>query len=141
MWEPRFAESRGLGMGNVVNPLRVAVTGQGVGPGLYDCLAILGRETCRKPTSKRKRLLVSEPAEHDMRHQRELTLDCLADIGVVVAVAGGPPRGNPVDQLAPIAEHDAGAMRARHGQRRSRRLHLRIGQPDVSEPGLIPRRP
>ena len=27
--------------------LRVATTGQGVGPGLYDCLAILGRETCR----------------------------------------------------------------------------------------------
>ena len=34
-------------MGQVVNPLRVATTGQGVGPGLYDCLAILGRETCR----------------------------------------------------------------------------------------------
>jgi glutamyl-tRNA synthetase len=41
-----FAESRGLGMGNVVNPLRVATTGQGVGPGLYDCLHILGRESC-----------------------------------------------------------------------------------------------
>ena len=27
--------------------LRVAVTGQGVGPGLYDCLAILGRDVCR----------------------------------------------------------------------------------------------
>jgi glutamyl-tRNA synthetase len=42
-----FAESRGLGMGLVVNALRVATTGQGVGPGLYDCLAILGRESCR----------------------------------------------------------------------------------------------
>jgi len=42
-----YAESRGLKMGDVVNPLRVAVTGQGVGPGLYDCLHILGRETCR----------------------------------------------------------------------------------------------
>ena len=41
-----FAESRGIKMGDVVNPLRVAVTGQGVGPGLYDCLVILGRETC-----------------------------------------------------------------------------------------------
>src|SRR5205807_9074604 len=29
-----FAEARGLSMGNVVNPLRVATTGQGVGPGL-----------------------------------------------------------------------------------------------------------
>jgi glutamyl-tRNA synthetase len=42
-----YAEPRGLPMGQVVNPLRVATTGQGVGPGLYDCLAILGRESCR----------------------------------------------------------------------------------------------
>jgi glutamyl-tRNA synthetase len=42
-----FAAARGLAMGDVVNPLRVAITGQGVGPGLYDCLFILGRETCR----------------------------------------------------------------------------------------------
>jgi nondiscriminating glutamyl-tRNA synthetase len=34
-------------MGQVVNPLRVATTGQGVGPGLYECLAILGRDSCR----------------------------------------------------------------------------------------------
>jgi glutamyl-tRNA synthetase len=33
-------------MGDVVHALRVATTGQAVGPGLYDCLAILGRETC-----------------------------------------------------------------------------------------------
>ena len=36
-------------MGQVVNPLRVATTGQGVGPGLYDCLAILGREILPGP--------------------------------------------------------------------------------------------
>jgi nondiscriminating glutamyl-tRNA synthetase len=42
-----FAERTGRKMGDVVNPLRVAVTGQGVGPGLYDCLAILGRDVCR----------------------------------------------------------------------------------------------
>jgi glutamyl-tRNA synthetase len=43
----QYAESQGLGMGLVVNALRVATTGQGVGPGLYDCLAILGRDACR----------------------------------------------------------------------------------------------
>jgi glutamyl-tRNA synthetase len=43
----QYAERAGRKMGDVVNPLRVAVTGQGVGPGLYDCLVILGRETCR----------------------------------------------------------------------------------------------
>jgi glutamyl-tRNA synthetase len=42
-----YAETRGLGLGLVVNALRVATTGQGVGPGLYDCLVILGREACR----------------------------------------------------------------------------------------------
>ncbi len=43
-----YAESHGHPMGQVVNPLRVATTGQGVGPGLYDCLAILGRASCRR---------------------------------------------------------------------------------------------
>ena len=42
-----YAERTGRKMGDVVNPLRVAVTGQGVGPGLYDCLAILGRDVCQ----------------------------------------------------------------------------------------------
>lgn len=42
-----YAESSGRKMGDVVNPLRVATTGQGVGPGLYDCLHILGRDSCR----------------------------------------------------------------------------------------------
>jgi hypothetical protein len=44
-------------MGDVVNPLRVAVTGQGVGPGLYDCLAILGRDVCRARIAKTLELL------------------------------------------------------------------------------------
>lgn len=42
-----LAESKGLGMGLVVNAVRVATTGQGIGPGLYDCLVILGRDACR----------------------------------------------------------------------------------------------
>ena len=42
-----FAEANENKMGDVVNPLRVATTGQAVGPGLYDCLEILGRESCR----------------------------------------------------------------------------------------------
>src|SRR5262249_33461485 len=76
-----------------------------------------------------------------MRHQRELALDRLADMAVVIAVTGGPPRCDPVDQLASIAEHDATTMGASDGQWRSHRLHLRIRQPDVVEAGLIPRRP
>jgi len=57
-----FAAERGLAMGGVVNPLRVAVTGQGVGPGLYDCLAILGRSTCRERIAQTLEMLAPEPS-------------------------------------------------------------------------------
>ncbi len=52
-----FSETRGIKMGDVVNPLRVATTGQGVGPGLYDCLEILGREGCRARIAKTLEML------------------------------------------------------------------------------------
>src|SRR4051794_25070495 len=54
-----YAEARGLGLGLVVNALRVATTGQGVGPGLYDCLVILGRDTCRARIANALELLRS----------------------------------------------------------------------------------
>jgi glutamyl-tRNA synthetase len=59
-----YAESRGLAMGLVVNALRVAVTGQGVGPGLYDCLAILGRDTCRRRIAAALAMLRSPEGGH-----------------------------------------------------------------------------
>ncbi len=40
-----FATSRGLGMGVVAQPLRVALTGTTVSPGLGETLAVLGRES------------------------------------------------------------------------------------------------
>jgi glutamyl-tRNA synthetase len=39
-----FATERNLKVGQLVHPLRFAVTGRTVGLGLYDALAILGRE-------------------------------------------------------------------------------------------------
>src|SRR5439155_14609102 len=39
-----FAESRGAGLGDVVNALRVSLTGKGVGFGLYETLVILGKD-------------------------------------------------------------------------------------------------
>ena len=56
-----YGESKGLKMGDVVNALRVATTGQGVGPGLYDCLVILGRDSCRERISK-TRAMLEQPA-------------------------------------------------------------------------------
>jgi glutamyl-tRNA synthetase len=43
-----FVESRGLKIGDIVHSLRAAVTGQSVGLGLFDSLAILGKESCLK---------------------------------------------------------------------------------------------
>jgi glutamyl-tRNA synthetase len=40
----RFLADEGVAIGEVVHAVRVAVTGKPVGPGVYDCLAILGRE-------------------------------------------------------------------------------------------------
>ncbi len=43
-----FVEREGIKAGDIVHPLRVAVSGKGVGPGLYDCLSLLGKQTCLK---------------------------------------------------------------------------------------------
>jgi len=42
----QFAESREIKLGGIIHPLRVATTGSAVGFGLYESLAILGRESC-----------------------------------------------------------------------------------------------
>ncbi len=41
-----FVESQGIKIGQIVHAVRVAVTGKGVGFGIFDALAILGRERC-----------------------------------------------------------------------------------------------
>ena len=42
----QFVEEQGIKIGQIVHAVRVAVTGKGVGFGLFDTLAILGRERC-----------------------------------------------------------------------------------------------
>ena len=39
-----IVDAAGLKIGDLIHPIRVAITGKTVGPGLYDCLSILGRE-------------------------------------------------------------------------------------------------
>ncbi len=39
-----LAERRGAGLGELVHPLRVAVSGTGVGPGLFEMLEVMGEE-------------------------------------------------------------------------------------------------
>ena len=43
-----WIESKGYGMGQVMNTLRLALVGAGKGPGMYDVTAFLGREECLK---------------------------------------------------------------------------------------------
>ncbi len=42
----KFVADEGIKTGDIIHAVRVATTGKPVGPGLYDCLAILGREAC-----------------------------------------------------------------------------------------------
>jgi glutamyl-tRNA synthetase len=42
----RFLETEKVKIADIIHTLRVATTGKSVGAGLYDCLAILGREAC-----------------------------------------------------------------------------------------------
>ncbi len=41
-----FVQTKGVELGDIVHALRVAVTGKGVGFGLFETLAILGKERC-----------------------------------------------------------------------------------------------
>jgi glutamyl-tRNA synthetase len=41
-----FVEANGIKLGDIVHAIRVAVTGKAIGFGLFDTLAILGRERC-----------------------------------------------------------------------------------------------
>jgi glutamyl-tRNA synthetase len=41
-----FLETEGIKIGDIVHTIRVAISGKGVGPGLYDCLELLGKEAC-----------------------------------------------------------------------------------------------
>jgi glutamyl-tRNA synthetase len=39
-----FAESRGVKLGSVAQPLRAALTGSTMSPGIFEVLAVLGRD-------------------------------------------------------------------------------------------------
>ena len=41
-----FVEANGIKIGDIVHAVRVAITGKAVGFGLFDTLAILGRDRC-----------------------------------------------------------------------------------------------
>ena len=42
----QFVESQGAKIGDIIHALRLAVTGKPAGPGMFDCLELLGRDRC-----------------------------------------------------------------------------------------------
>lgn len=55
-----YVAASGLGMGLVVNAVRVATTGQGIGPGVFEALEIIGREACLGRISVAQSLLLTK---------------------------------------------------------------------------------
>ncbi len=43
-----WMEAQGIGYGDIIHALRIAVTGKTAGPGMFECLELLGQERCLK---------------------------------------------------------------------------------------------
>jgi glutamyl-tRNA synthetase len=41
-----YLAERGVALGDIVHAIRVAVTGSGTGPGLFECLSLIGKDLC-----------------------------------------------------------------------------------------------
>ena len=48
----QFVEQEGIGIGQIIHALRVAITGKPSGVGMFDAMAILGRERCVERVSR-----------------------------------------------------------------------------------------
>jgi glutamyl-tRNA synthetase len=57
-----LAEGRGVKAGVLIHAVRVAVTGKTVSPGMFDVLALLGRDRVRARLASARRLLLTSPS-------------------------------------------------------------------------------
>jgi len=57
-----FVASEGIEMGQIIHALRLAVTGKGVGLGMFDAMAILGRKSCLARIDRALELVQTRPA-------------------------------------------------------------------------------
>ena len=77
------------------------------GPRFRKERAVSGQvEKVRQAGRKGERGLVGQARQHDVRNPGGLGPDGVHDMGVVVAVAGGPPAGDAVDQFPPVGQRD-----------------------------------
>src|SRR5258708_2570794 len=98
----------------------------------------VARQQSCETSGEPQRLFVREPAEHDVGHHRELLLYGTLDMRMVVAVAHCPPRCDPVDEFASVGEKDSRTVRPNHRQWRIGGFHLRVRQPEMFYPTLVP---
>ena len=56
-----FAAAEGLGLGKVAQPLRVALTGRTVSPGVFDMMQVLGRDETPGSTFRVRRRAPAAP--------------------------------------------------------------------------------
>ena len=47
-----FAQSKGVGAGQLIHPVRLALSGVGNGPSLFHMMEVLGKETCLRRLEK-----------------------------------------------------------------------------------------
>ena len=59
----RLAEEKGLSAGKLIHPARLAVSGVSFGPGLFEMLEVLGRETVRRRLQNAMNWIAETPAE------------------------------------------------------------------------------
>ena len=107
-------------------------------PGLAEKYAveIASTEQTGEPARQGQSLLVHQPAKHHMRHARQLPFHGTADVRMIVAVTRRPPRRDAIDQFPSVGEHDATPPGRFDRKGKRRRFHLRIGQPQMLQPGF-----
>lgn len=61
----KYATEKGLSLGKVVHPLRAALSGRSQGPGLFEMMAYLGKESCLRRLQRAISLFPAELASSD----------------------------------------------------------------------------
>ena len=59
------AEELKVSAGKLIHPLRLCLTGEAVGPGLFELMAVLGKETCLRRIEKGIAVIPAEAGAHD----------------------------------------------------------------------------
>ena len=83
-----FVAAEGIQMGNIIHALRVAVTGQAVGFGLFETLAILGQVRCAVRIDAAIRFRSQRFSLSDQPCDACLRLECCRSFGEVCFASG-----------------------------------------------------